>query len=397
MSEQPTEQLISADSGTHEEYGWHRVAQEMHAWHPGLQEHARRHLEQKGLLHLVVPTEAEGGTSIDTAQQNQHVISNTRIVNRIARPTTEYASHTATTEYVTSPFDISLRDVTPDSIKQMSVEDVVFAHGTDEESLRHFDEAASKLYGRCVDIMNTGSVLQRYALATIVARGIEEEGFDTENGYNTFLLMRLPPKLVESGLNPTDYENYSEAARALANSKGIDTDDDHAMDAFYEEVDELEENTLDPDGSIRDQIKDEILGSVDDEHASEIGRLFMNRWGMDDVLDVLTVLKLDTGNIYSNRLLLRFFEASGKYTEQHNNIDVVACYQEAVSAVEQKIEEGVIPIEFRQKIQLYHPRGFEFVDKMVVAINNDANNWAGYYHSGNGNGGTFSIVEDYSD
>lgn len=403
MSEQPPEQQTPANPNTQADIGWDRVAQEMHTWHPGLQEHAKRHLQERGLLHLVSPTDSESIVQPvakepeQSLKQTQSALGDTLQVSRLVRPTMENVPNSSTTEYVTAPFGISLRDIIPDSMKEMEAKDVVFAHGVDEESLRHVDELASKLYARCVDIMNSGSTLQKYALATIISRGVETEGLNTENEYNTFLLMRLPSKLIENGLRPTDYEDNVRAQNALAESRGISENDDNAMDTFDEEIDALEENTFDPDESIRDQIEDEIIKSVDDVNKSEIGRFFMDRWDKSDVLDMLTVLKVNAGNVYSNRLLLRFFEAWGKYTEQHNNIDVVACYQGAASAVEQKIDEGVIPVEFRKKIQLYHPIGFEFVDKMVVAINNNANNWAGYYHGGNGNGGTFSIVEDYSD
>lgn len=49
MSEQPSQQPDNA----HEEDGWRAVAEQMHEWHPGLQEHARRNLAERGLSHLV--------------------------------------------------------------------------------------------------------------------------------------------------------------------------------------------------------------------------------------------------------------------------------------------------------------------------------------------------------
>lgn len=49
MSEQTSQQ----PDIVHEEDGWRAVAEQMHEWHPGLQEHARRNLAERGLSHLV--------------------------------------------------------------------------------------------------------------------------------------------------------------------------------------------------------------------------------------------------------------------------------------------------------------------------------------------------------
>ena len=47
------EQLPQDSVTPHEEDGWQAVAEQMHEWHPGLQEHARRNLAERGLTHLI--------------------------------------------------------------------------------------------------------------------------------------------------------------------------------------------------------------------------------------------------------------------------------------------------------------------------------------------------------
>jgi hypothetical protein len=44
---------ITTTVDSHDEDGWKNVAKQMDTWHPGLQEHAKRHLKKRGLLHLV--------------------------------------------------------------------------------------------------------------------------------------------------------------------------------------------------------------------------------------------------------------------------------------------------------------------------------------------------------
>lgn len=48
-----SEQLPQDSNVPHEDEGWRAVAEQMHEWHPGLQEHAKRNLAERGLTHLI--------------------------------------------------------------------------------------------------------------------------------------------------------------------------------------------------------------------------------------------------------------------------------------------------------------------------------------------------------
>ena len=65
MSEQPLD-AQGINPATQESYGWEHVAQDMPGWHPGLQEHAKRQIEARGLLPTAEPTEVLTAPPPDT-------------------------------------------------------------------------------------------------------------------------------------------------------------------------------------------------------------------------------------------------------------------------------------------------------------------------------------------
>jgi len=117
MSEQPTEQQLPTNSSIQDEHGWDRVAQEMHAWHPGLQVHARRHLEERGLLHLVASSDSEGHLQQGTEkhdpplEQTSDASINVPLVRRIVRPRVDSTVESPTeTKIIAGPEGIYISD-----------------------------------------------------------------------------------------------------------------------------------------------------------------------------------------------------------------------------------------------------------------------------------------------
>jgi hypothetical protein len=388
MSEQPTEQQVPTDSDTQEGYGWGQVAQEMHAWHPGLQEHARRHLEDRGLLHLVTSIEAEADSPEDIQrhdQSPQHTMTDTPRVKRLTRPTAESkVDMPIETMIVTDPEGIPVSDVLTDDMKKMPTEEFIFGHGIDKATMELVDRTAGKLYDFCAAIMKEDIGLRKYALATFVARGLNNIHLDEDGIY---LLMQAPAIAEQNGLSPAEYSSWGNISDALAEKTGVDGDN------FYEKFQIEASTSIDPENTIADRLRKELLEDLDDDPGfpeSELGSTF--EYGDDsaeeDTLDMLTVLQLDKGNIYYKRLLLKVFsEASSAEAP----IDVVEYYEAARSMVEQKIKEGIIPPAFSEKLRLYHPSEYVYEDKMTAILNGNEHA-AGYYQ---GEVGRFAIVEDY--
>lgn len=395
MPEQPTDQQLPADSDTQEEYGWHQVAQEMHAWHPGLQEHARRHLEQRGLLHLVASSDAEdalqqGVRKYDTLpEQTQNTSSGVSQIRRILRPKIDSTVESLTeTKVIADPEGIHVSDALTDEMKATSAEEFVLGHDIDIDAMDSADRVADKLYNFCVELMSEESVLRKYALATVIARGVSHTEFDDSN---IFVLMNTPALVEEKGHNPSEYRSLMKVYDVLALEAGLDPEED---DGFWVETEAEMGVSIDPERIIANKLYKELIEDMGDDlyFESELGSEF--EYGYEtterDTLDMLTVLTLNKGNKYYKRLLLRVFSEASR---AESPVNVADYYEEAVSQVEQKISEGVIPSAFGDKLRLYHPKEFVYEDKMTAILNNRGH-WAGYYTA---EAGRFSIIEDYEE